>query len=81
MHRHLWHIFSTISVQKGIGTIGQGLPTDTSKRINNIVRRFLRDDVLIGATTQDELIMKRDECIDILAKYGLELSKWVSNSR
>ncbi|XP_041452039.1 uncharacterized protein LOC121405436 [Drosophila obscura] len=41
---------------------------------------FYMDDVLTGAYTEEELICKRDELIQLMERAGMELGKWVSNS-
>ncbi|XP_037824935.1 uncharacterized protein LOC119613069 [Lucilia sericata] len=44
-----------------------------------LLEDFYVDDVLTGASSEEELILNRKELIDLLSQAGLELSKWVSN--
>ncbi|XP_065361884.1 uncharacterized protein LOC135955462 [Calliphora vicina] len=44
-----------------------------------LLEDFYVDDVITGASTQEELMLKREELLDLLSQAGLELSKWVSN--
>ncbi|XP_070074050.1 uncharacterized protein [Drosophila takahashii] len=45
-----------------------------------VLEDFYVDDVLTGAETEDELLSRRDELIQLMSKAKLELGKWVSNS-
>ncbi|XP_043064457.1 uncharacterized protein LOC122320328 [Drosophila ficusphila] len=45
-----------------------------------VLEDFYVDDVLTGAETEDELLSRRDELIQLMSRAKLELGKWVSNS-
>ncbi|XP_070072144.1 uncharacterized protein [Drosophila takahashii] len=45
-----------------------------------VLEDFYVDDVLTGAETEDELLSRRDELIQLMSKAKLELGKWVSDS-
>lgn len=51
-------------------------------RVAEILRSSLFvDDMFCGSDSESDLISFRQELIDVLAKYKLELSKWLSNSK
>lgn len=44
-----------------------------------LLEDFYVDDVLTGAATEKEILLKRDGLVKLLSLAGLELRKWVSN--
>ncbi|XP_046801121.1 uncharacterized protein LOC124418533 [Lucilia cuprina] len=45
-----------------------------------LLEDFYVDDVLTGASSEQQLKQYRDELVDLLQQAGFQLSKWVSNS-